>query len=307
MFNRLMQVGQIDEAMKYAPKEAKWTLGERYNEKTGMPEKVLYDANNPTDIRPFGGTKMASAPEGMRYDTNGNLVEIPGYVSMKQKIAVAGRAPQQPAQPYYSPVQTAQGVMAFNARTGKMEPVIVNGQTVVGSQSDPTLQGGIAQYKAAGATVGKSRAQASIDLPNAIAQAQQTVKLVDDLLKAPGFSTAVGASSKLDPRNYVPGTDAYDFRIRLDQIKGQQFMQAYQTLKGGGQITEVEGKKATDAISRMSTASSEEEFKKAANEFKVVINAGLQRARMRAGVVGSQAAPAAAPSLPDGWSVQEHQ
>ncbi len=253
----------------------------------------------------YSGPKKA--PEGMQYDANGQLGEIPGYVAMRQKIAAAGRAPQQPAQPYYSPVQTANGVMAFNARTGRMEPIMVNGQTVVGSQSDPTLQGGIAQSKAAGKTIGESRAQAGIDLPNAIAQGQQTVKLVDDLLKAPGFSTAVGTSSKLDPRNYVPGTDAYDFRVRLDQIKGQQFMQAYQTLKGGGQITEVEGKKATDAISRMNTASSEDEFKKAATEFKTVINAGLQRARMRAGVAGSQAAPASAPALPDGWSVQEHQ
>ena len=57
MFNRLMKAGQIDEAMKYAPKEAKWTLGERYNEKTGMPEKVLYDANNPTNTLPFGGAQ----------------------------------------------------------------------------------------------------------------------------------------------------------------------------------------------------------------------------------------------------------
>lgn len=52
--------------------------------------------------------------------------------------------------PYFQPVQTAQGVMAFNARTGKMEPVQVGGANVVGAQADPALQGQIAGAKEAG-------------------------------------------------------------------------------------------------------------------------------------------------------------
>lgn len=38
-------------------KQPKWTVSERFNEQTGMREKVMYDANNPTDVRPFGGTQ----------------------------------------------------------------------------------------------------------------------------------------------------------------------------------------------------------------------------------------------------------
>lgn len=54
MYSRLMQAGFPEEAAKYAPK---WIVGERYNTKTGMPEKVLYDENNPTNAQPFGGTQ----------------------------------------------------------------------------------------------------------------------------------------------------------------------------------------------------------------------------------------------------------
>lgn len=42
---------------KLIPKAPKWTVVERYNERTGMPEKVLMDENNPSDIRPFGGAQ----------------------------------------------------------------------------------------------------------------------------------------------------------------------------------------------------------------------------------------------------------
>lgn len=42
---------------QFVPKKPKWNVAERYNELTGMKEKVLMDENNPSDIRPFGGTQ----------------------------------------------------------------------------------------------------------------------------------------------------------------------------------------------------------------------------------------------------------
>lgn len=145
----------------------------------------------------------------------------------------------------------------------------------------------------------EAAAQASLDLPQTIAQAQESTKLVDELLNHRGFKSAVGMSS-YNPLNKLAGTNANDFNIRLDQLKGRQFMQAFQSLKGGGQITEVEGKKATDAIARMNTSASEEEFKKAAQDFKAVINAGTKRAMERAGIYTNNSASTqgAALSLP---------
>lgn len=193
------------------------------------------------------------------------------------------------AQPYYQPVQTAQGVFAFNARTGKVEPVMgAGGQPIVGAAADPALQGAIAGAKSSASTEGKATAQRKIEAPQVIAQGEETIRLVDDLLKAPGFKQAVGGSRLLGVQK-IPGTSAKDFDVRLDQLKGQQFLQAFESLKGSGQITEIEGKKATDAIARMDAAGSEAEFTKAAREFQSVIRQGVERAR---GAQGGQA-PAA--------------
>ncbi len=41
-----------------------------------------------------------------------------------------------------------------------------------------------------------------------------------------------------------------DFNAMLDQVQGGAFLQAFESLKGGGQITQIEGEKATQAIVR---------------------------------------------------------
>lgn len=107
---------------------------------------------------------------------------------------------------------------------------------------------------------------------SAIASGDYLSQVLDMAIKHPGRETATGTSGAIDPRNYLPGTDAKNFHVVLDQIKGSAFMQAYQSLKGGGQITEVEGKKATDAIARMNTAQSDSEFLKSLNEFKGIVD-----------------------------------
>jgi len=190
--------------------------------------------------------------------------------------------------PYFTPVQSGQGVYAFNNRTGRMELIQgATGTPIIGSASDPALQGKIAGAKEAGKVEGEAGAKARTDLPAVVAEADQTAKLVDDLLAHPGLGAAVGSSAMLGTQ-IIPGTQGKDFMVRLEQLKGKQFLQAFQSLRGGGQITEAEGHKATDAMSRMKNTSSEAEFIKAAQEFKDIIRKGADRARARAGVVPSQ-------------------
>jgi hypothetical protein len=121
--------------------------------------------------------------------------------------------------------------------------------------------------------------------------------LVEGSKAHPGFSDVVGAKWSgglpmavgMEP---IGGTDAANFKARLDEIKGGAFLKAFDTLKGGGQITEVEGKKATDAITRMNAAQSEAEFVKAAQEFRDVVQRGVERSQSRA---GAPTPPGAAP------------
>lgn len=67
---------------------------------------------------------------------------------------------QQGGNAYYQPLQTANGVFAFNARTGKVEQVQgPQGQPIVGAQFDPSLQGNIAGAKTAGQEYAKQGAE----------------------------------------------------------------------------------------------------------------------------------------------------
>lgn len=227
--------------------------------------------------------------------------------------------------PYYQFLPSGEGYLRGNARTGRVEPVTVSGgpsappapgptAPVPGAPAgaplpagpvvaappapparqplpaavDPDLQRRLAAAKAAGTAEGERTATAQADLPRATAQANELLRLTDELLKHPGLETAVGKSSMLGVQK-IPGTDARDFTIRLDQIRGKQFLEAFQSLKGSGAITETEGRKATEAIARMDTSSSEAEFRQAVRDFQDVVRAGLERSRVRAGEAGPTA------------------
>ena len=171
---------------------------------------------------------------------------------------------------------------------------------------DPTVQAKIAASKAAGTTAGKAQAAAAIALPNAIATSESLLSKIDVMVGTPavkdksgkvinagtaphpGFTGAVGMG-RLQTlgipgvEQLIPGTPAADFKARFDEIMGGAFLEAFETLKGGGAITETEGKKATAAKTRMSLAQSEKEFLTAANEYKAIVKTGIERARKKAG------------------------
>lgn len=156
--------------------------------------------------------------------------------------------------------------------------------------------------KAAGIAASKAQAlnkvQAASDLPKVIQQGEQTIQLVDDLLQHPGFKVSVGKTAPIgSAMSYLPGTDAASFDIALKQLKGKQFLEAFETLKGGGQITQIEGEKATQAMSRMEKANTEQEFVKASREFQDIIRTGINRAKEKAG------AAMQAPSI-DGYKIE---
>jgi hypothetical protein len=64
-------------------------------------------------------------------------------------------------------------------------------------------------------------------------------------------------------------------------------LQAFESLKGGGQITQIEGEKATSALNRMNTAQSEVEFIKAAREFEENVRTGMELAKRKTGMPAS--------------------
>lgn len=167
-------------------------------------------------------------------------------------------------------------------------------------EGDLEFQSRVEQMKAAGKFKGESLARAEADLPGAVTRADTAIDLIDQMVGRapekdasgkvikgkegtaphPGFRAAVGAGVG---ERFIPGTDAAGFQALYDQVTGGAFLQAYETLKGTGQITEIEGKKATAAITRMNLAQNEKEFIAAAREFQSAIRTGVKNARAKAG------------------------
>jgi hypothetical protein len=145
-------------------------------------------------------------------------------------------------------------------------------------------------------------------LPDISRETHYLVGLVSDLVDHPGMPGVVGWGNVSGTLG-IPGTDEAGFRSRLAQLEGKQFLQAYQSLKDGGAITEVEGRKAEAAISRLQQVNQkEEEYRQAAREFQEIIWGGLNRAREKAGqpplpMPDGSMVPAAS----GGWSIKRAQ
>lgn len=182
---------------------------------------------------------------------------------------------RQPAAPQLAEIA---GVQSLVDRIGKTVTPLSTLPAETAARSE------LAQSQAAGTEMGKARGEAVTDLPRVQANAEQAVAAIDGLLKAPGASDIFGITGLIP---IIPGTERADAKAYLDQIKGKTFLEAYNTLKGGGQITEVEGAKAEAAIARLDNAQSWAAAQEALKELKGVINAGVERARMKAGVTGA--------------------
>jgi len=116
----------------------------------------------------------------------------------------------------------------------------------------------------------------------------------------PGFETSVGAQGAsylfgLRDKPVAPqfgGGDARDFQNRMREISGQSFLQAIESLRGMGALSNNEGEAATRAIQRMGyvdkdgnlvITATEKEFKEAAKDFQDIIQRGVDRNRVKLG------------------------
>lgn len=165
------------------------------------------------------------------------------------------------------------GKVVFNRATGQWEQATTAAQEAAGA-------GQIAGATAAGKVGGEATAQAQVDLPRMQDNAKQALKTLNDFEGHPGFRYVFGAPS-IAPT--IPGTSQAGALAYYDQIKGKTFLEAFNSLKGAGQITEVEGQKATDAIARLNRSQRPEDAKAALNDLRQVIQDGLARAQKKAG------------------------
>lgn len=178
--------------------------------------------------------------------------------------------------------------------------------------ADPVFQQRMAAARATGEAIAKGDLAAQQALPKIIDTAELNLRVIDQMIGQrdvkgnlvrksephPGFKSAVGMGSLgtlgiPGLAQITPGTDAANFKTLFDQIGGAAFLEAYESLRGGGAITKDEGVKATAARNRMSLAQSEDEFVRAALEYRNLLEKGVRRAEAKAKQATGRAIPAA--------------
>lgn len=208
---------------------------------------------------------------GVVYDAMGNPMAMGGYGNAVGSI--------EGAKAMYK--QNAENVSDLNYK-----PIIERDVQTQKSNVELGYAPQIDAARKAATMKAEKQTQAGIDLPQREAQAQEMLNLLNSIETDKGMSAVVGMPNPLQGRipfvGNVAGSAAADFQAKLDQLGGKQFLEAFQSLKGGGQITEVEGTKATNAIARMQTAQSEEAFKEGLNEFKGIVSNALTRSQQAA-------------------------
>lgn len=196
-------------------------------------------------------------------------VSLPGGASEGEQAAKLVQPPQF--------VNTGAGTMAIDKPT--LEP-----RGYIPKSLAPGERPEVRGAQAAATEAGKIHGKIAGGLPEYETQVQNLTRNIEALKQHPGLERITGMMS-LVPN--VPGSEATAAQAMLDQIRGSTFMQAYQSLKGGGQITEVEGQKAEQALARLNQAQSKEDFVKALNDFEREVQHLAEIARQRTGRVPS--------------------
>lgn len=134
--------------------------------------------------------------------------------------------------------------------------------------------------KAVQEAVGEAQGKAAADIPRIEANAERALQTIEAIRSHPGKKYGLGLAA---PSGYLPGTEARGFKNLVDQAAGQTFLEAFNSLRGGGQITEAEGAKATQALARLDRYQSEADFDAALKDLEDVVRAGIAVAKQKAG------------------------
>ena len=249
------------------------------------PDGRPYDERDPSVLsRRFGNPTVVS----------NKVVDLNDEKNLDTYIP---EAPVKGAVPVYGPNGKAGGVLGWQMPNGALQAI----ESVEFSTSRGKAAGAapwefesvtdrdgrpvkVAKSSAAGGVfVGQSPAEelaaknaveSAERAPGLIAQADQTLGLINSIINDPQRANRTGGTALIWG---IPGTAGADFDRKVDQLKGQVFLQAFNQLKGGGAITEIEGKKAEQAIARLDRAQSEQGFMDALKDLSDVITLGRQR------------------------------
>lgn len=200
---------------------------------------------------------------------------------------------------------TAQGKLRADLNAGKISQSEFEAGMAALAPKGTTLEvlpgGGVrftdnvAGGGAAGQTVGDVYKPGTTD---------QAIELIDQIANSPALERITGpymggGGNNIDDLNMfqrgIYRAEGLDTIEKINQLQSQAWMAARAMLKGGGQITDYESKKAEAAVARLSRAKGAEEFRAALKDLRDAITEG--EAKLRA-AQGGQAATPTTPQTP---------
>ncbi len=151
------------------------------------------------------------------------------------------------ASAYYQPIQTADGVFSFNARTGQMEKVTANGAPVIGSSSDVNLKKQMASASEEGKLLGKDRGNIA-SKEDAMSSLTKAKNLLKEGIYTGGYAEVksnISKYSRFGDKKKLERTQAFVSEIgntvvpRLQEFGGNDSNEELKYLRGimGGEIT----------------------------------------------------------------------
>lgn len=239
---------------------------------------VLANLMDPKQFEAFATTIMPPRPEAASGE--GKVLQdyqngLFGPVGSPEAITKAEQALENQKR-----VPLIGSIMGETLKTGQLAP-----ETAL--VEDPDAPGGLRIIPITGGTAQDVKA-------TAIASADDVIKTLNDLKTAKGASNRYGLSSVGGLAPAVPGSDEANAQAIINKVKGQAFLTALDSLRGTGTITEIEGAKATQAVTVLSDQNISWPFAlAAADELIGIVEAARKR---KAGAAG--AAPAAGGALP---------
>ena len=246
--------------------------------------KYQRDKINPYDQRADAARQYGLDPnsvEGRNYILSGDLPEARGGA------AELGLNPQYGVDENGNPVLIQIGKDGKAVRTAMPEGVALSKAPIkldAGTHFvllDPITRQPVGQIPKdlAGAEaqkeIGGAQGKAAAAAPGDYQAGMNAVDLVDQIRNDPYLSRGTGFSSY---GNAVAGTGGFDFQNKVDQAKSGAFLTAVQQLRGLGALSNSEGQAATAAITRINTATSEEAFRAALDDYERIIQQGIVKA-----------------------------
>ena len=244
-----------------------------------------------------GGDNLMSVGGHIYDKASGQWISPPESAENRQNVSLT---------PQWAQDAEGNWVMLQTSSTGELvQSQMPEGLTL----ADPRM---LNAEKSAGTTFGKSVAGAQFDLPSAQLTRDQTLQAIQDVRNQrqgmeEQFGNVMGIPQQMTPA--WPGSPKANFQVTVERATNRAFMEARQMLKGGGQITDFESRKAEAAITAMQSAMEKGDkalFLQSLDDFERAVSDGYAKLEQQAGMLPQTArqpvmAPASASG--NGWTV----